>query len=272
MRSASGKSVEVIVVDASRDRTAEIVRADYPSVRLFSMPAGSLAPELWSRGLSEAKGSAVAFTTGHFVVPHSWLSNLSSALDANTAGAGGSFALDAGGSLVDAAIYFLRYSAFFPRTTTVSEHAPEISSDNSMYQRSALTKYAHAIDGGFWEVELHHALRADGARLAIVPDATILFAKSFPLSVISKHRFAHGKHFGQWRVSTGTSALRIAAASPLVPFALLFRATRRVREARGNSMLLALCSPIFLWLAACWAAGEVAGALGQRPINHAHRS
>jgi hypothetical protein len=272
MRSASGKSVEVIVVDASRDRTAEIVRAQFPSATIVSMPAGTLAPDLWSRGLSVAKGSMVAFTTGHFVVPASWLSTLSSALDVTTSGAGGPFALDEGASLTDAAIYFLRYNAFLPRSTTVSREVPQIAADNSMYDRSALTNHARSIADGFWEVELHRDLHADGNQLVIVPDATILFAKSFPLPVISRQRFAHGKHFGRWRVSSGMSALRIAAISPLVPFALLFRAARRVRAARANFSLLALCSPIFLWLAACWAAGEVVGAIAAGPMNDAHRS
>ena len=272
IKSASGKSVEVIVVDASRDRTAEIVRSEWPSVTLIPMRAGTLAPDLWSRGFSEAKGSVIAFTTAHFVVPESWLTNLSSALDANTVGAGGEFALDSGASLTDAAIYFLRYSSFLPKSETMSREVDEIAADNSMYQRHALTRSANAATDGFWEVEVHHRLREQGGRLRIIPAATILFAKSFPLSVISRHRFAHGKHFGRWRASTGASAFRIAAVSPLVPFALLFRAARRVIEAHSNVALLLLCSPIFLWLAACWAAGEAVGAASARRVNDARRS
>jgi hypothetical protein len=266
--SAQGKPTEVIVVDASRDRTSDVIRAEFPQTKLVTMPPGTLAPDLWSRGLAESTARAVAFTTAHFVVPPSWISDLCSALAPGVAGAGGAFALENDASLLDRAIYYLRYSAFLPGAHAANSTVNEIAADNSMYHRDALDLHSAALADGLWEVELHHHLRAAGARLTMVPSATIAFAKSFPASVISRHRFAHGKHFGRWRVSTGASAMRILMLAPLVPFALLARARRRVREAEGDSFRLAACFPIFLWLAACWAAGEAVGALsGQQGID-----
>ncbi|HUQ19403.1 MAG TPA: glycosyltransferase [Gemmatimonadaceae bacterium] len=269
LRSASGKSAEVIVVDASTDRTAEIVRSEWPSVTLITLPIGALAPHLWARGIIEAKGSVIAFTTGHFVVPPTWLTDLYGELDHGVAGAGGTFELGNGASLTDAAIFFLRYSGFLPNAATSGCDVREIAADNSIYQRSALVQN---LEYGFWEVELHHLLREQGARLTMVSPPTIVFEKSFPLSVISRHRFAHGKHFGRWRVATGSSALRMVAVSPLVPFLLFFRATQRASAARANVVALFKSSPIFLLLAACWAFGEAVGALGSRRITDAHRN
>jgi hypothetical protein len=269
--SAQGKSTEVIVVDASRDSTSQVIRTEFPEIKLVTMPPGTLAPDLWSRGLAESNARAVAFTTAHFVVPSAWIADLYSALDTGVAGAGGAFSLDEGASVLDRAIYYLRYSAFLPGAHGASGAVNEIAADNSMYHRDALDLHSAVLADGLWEVELHHHLRAEGAKLTMVPRATIAFAKSFPASVISRHRFAHGKHFGRWRVNTGASATRIVLLAPLVPFALLARASRRVRAAEGDSFRLASCFPVFLWLAACWAAGEAAGALSAQRSD-AHRS
>jgi glycosyltransferase involved in cell wall biosynthesis len=258
--SADENKAELIVVDASRDNTAQIIRTDFPGVKLITMPPGTLAPDLWSRGVRESRAHAIAFTTANFVVPPTWISDLSAALEQGVAGAGGAFSLDDGASLLDRAIYYLRYSAFLPGAHDAEPIVAEIAADNSMYQREALDLDPAILADGFWEVELHHHLRSAGSRLAMVPRATIAFAKSFPVSVISRHRFAHGRHFGRWRVKLGARPWKILLVSPLVPFALLARASRRVRRAEGDSLRLAACFPIFLWLAACWAAGEVAGA------------
>lgn len=53
---------------------------------------------------------------------------------------------------------------------------------------------------------------------------------------------------------------RIVLAAPVVPFVLLFRILRRVGKAGGDIGLVVKCSPLILWLAACWAAGEADGA------------
>jgi hypothetical protein len=218
------------------------------------MTPGTLAPHLWSRGFAESQGGAVAFTTAHFVVPSTWIADLNAALESGSAGAGGTFSLDEHASLLDKAIYYLRYSAFLPGAYRSGGEVSEIAADNSIYRRKTLEGASASLANGFWEAELHHQLRATGGRLMIVPRATIAFAKSFPATVMARHRFEHGKHFGRWRVSTGASPVRIALLAPLVPFALLARASRRAREAEGDSLRVASCFPIFLWLAACWAA------------------
>jgi hypothetical protein len=259
--SAQASKAELIIVDASRDDTAQIITTDFPGIKLITMPPGTLAPDLWSRGVRESSARAIAFTTAHFIVPPTWISDLSAALETGAAGAGGSFALGDDASLLDRAIYYLRYSAFLPGAHDGQPIVAEIAADNAMYRREALDLDPAMLVDGFWEIELHHHLRAAGSRLTMAPRATIAFAKSFPLSVISRHRFAHGRHFGRWRVKMGARPWRILLVSPLVPFALLARASRRVRRAEGDSFRLAACFPIFLLLAACWAAGEVAGAL-----------
>ena len=272
LTSAGERNVEVIVVNASRDRTAGIVRLHFPDVRMIPMSPGTLTPNLWSQGLANSNGRVVAFTTGHHVVSEAWIAELSSGLESGAAGAGGPVSLAERSGLVDAAVYFLRYSAFMPGDTTESHETDEIAGDNAIYRRDAIDRHAGALRDGLWDVELHHLLRAEGQRLMMIKRATAAFGQSFPLGVISRHRFAHGKHFGRCRVfQLGVSRLRIILAAPLVPFVLLVRAGRRVKRGDKHLGLFMRCSPIFLWLAACWALGEAAGATLTAPPANANR-
>jgi glycosyltransferase involved in cell wall biosynthesis len=264
--SCASVRAEVIVVDASTDETASLVRQYFPTVKLICLAPGTLTPMLWSTGIASARGKRIATTTGHFVVPASWAGDLSAALDSGAAGAGGPVALRRDASLVDRAIYFLRYSAFVPSDSRKVTKVSEIAGDNAMYERSLFEENRHLLADGFWEVTMHRAMRAKAQRLVIVQSATAEFGKSFSLALISRHRFAHGRHFGAWRVrQAGTSAARIAGAAPFVPFLLLARSARRGLRSAGDVAGFLMAAPVILWLASCWSLGEALGALQSRP-------
>ena len=263
--SCTGLRAEVIVVDASTDQTASLVREYFPAVKLICLAPGTLTPVLWATGIASARGARVATTTGHFVVPDSWARDLSAALQSGAAGAGGPVVLKSGASIVDRAIYYLRYSAFLPTDELAVAVVPEIPGDNAMYDRSVLDEHRSLLADGFWEVELHRALRAKGQTLVMVQSAAAEFGRSFPLAPISRHRFAHGRHFGAWRVrEKADSASRIAFTAPAVPLVLLVRIARRVLRSGRSLPGFLIAAPLILWLAACWALGEAVGAMKSR--------
>jgi len=259
--SARGQNVEVIVVDASHDKTAGLVRLHFPDVKLVPMRVGTLTPRLWLEGYARASGSIVAFTIGHCVVPSVWVAELQSALSSGAAGAGGPITLAPDSSLLDAAVYFLRYSAFMPGPSDDPHPVSEIAGDNSMYVRASVDSHSTPGADGFWEVDVNRRLRNAGMTLQMVPRAAVTFGRSAPLGVMSRHRFAHGAHSGKWRsIENGINPWRIILAAPLVPFVLLLRIFNRVRSARGNIAPVLKSSPLIIWLAACWATGEAVGA------------
>jgi glycosyltransferase involved in cell wall biosynthesis len=263
--SCGGLGAEVIVVDASSDETASLVRRYFPAVKLIRLAPGTITPVLWSTGVACAEGKRIATTTGHFVVPDSWARDLSAALDRGATGAGGPVALRTGASLVDRAIYYLRYSAFLPTGADTVAEVSEIAGDNAMYERSVFEEHQSLLAGGFSEVAMHRAMRAKGQRLVMVQSATAEFGNSFPFPLISRHRFAHGRDFAAWRVrQTGISASRIVVTAPVVPFVLLVRCARRVVRSGRDLPGFLMATPVILWLAACWAAGEALGAMRSR--------
>jgi hypothetical protein len=62
-------------------------------------------------------------------------------------------------------------------------------------------------------------------------------------------------------VAHGSSALRIVVAAPFVPLILVWRAAWRALREREHRKRFLLALPLFLALAAAWAAGEAHGAL-----------
>lgn len=256
----TGLAAEVLVVHSSQSGLAHRVSSAHPRVRLLAAPAGALVPELWGLGLAAARGEAVAFTTGHCVVPSGWAHALLGALARGATGAGGALRLATGTGPVDWAVYLLRYSAFLPPLP--DGEVAELPGENAAYQRSALLRHAVGLGEGFWEVEFHRRIRAEGGRLVGVPEATVDLGPSFSFASFFRQRFQHGAHFGEYRVSTaGAPRWRGVVAAPLVPFLLSARILRRVapRSELRTRALLAL--PLLLPLACAWAAGEAWGAL-----------
>ena len=260
-RSCEGLGSELIVADASSDDTAVQVRALGGPVTLISSAPGTVAPELWAAGYRRATGRVVAFTTGHGLVAPGWATALVQAIDNGATGAGGPLVLANNTGPVDWAIFYLRYAGFMPHTLGSGRTAGEIAGDNSAYARTALDAHSATFERGFWEIDFHRRIRAQGGWLVAVPSATVEFGRSFPFARILRHRFVHGRSFGAARVSSGARAVwQILFAAPLVPFVLAGRAAGRA--ARGPSPWRFVAAlPWFLILASAWAAGEAWGAL-----------
>jgi len=172
--------VDVIVVDdGSRDDTVAIARAHGATV-LQSHAAGASAAR--NLGIRHATSRVVAFTDADCTVPATWLATLLHAIDATGAtGAGGSQqnVFPAGVPGADAFEAFFRLASvvsdYTRRNGSAMREVTHNASCNSAYVRAALLE----VDGfteGLWpgeDVDLDLRLRARGARLVFVPDATV---------------------------------------------------------------------------------------------------
>ena len=261
-KSLKGIDAELIVVDASRDRSADIAEEMLGSKSVVRRPAGTLTPELWADGIRRSRGRTVALTTGHFVVPPVWARELMAGVAAGAHGAAGTFALSSETSATDWAVFYLRYSEFLVEPNGVRRGLSNIPADNAAYDGEAVRAHVTSAGEGFWEVEFHRRLQATGGTLSLVPNATAVYERSFPFGTIASHRFRHGRHAGAWRASTGQrSSWLLAATSPLVPFALASRVWGRVRGLAEHRSRFLRSLPQFMVLACLWAAGEALGAI-----------
>jgi hypothetical protein len=274
-----GEADEVIVVDASREATAHdvcrvgtahraiptqgMVGSAHPTrgeVRILRRPVGRLAPELWRDGLDATDAPLVAFTTAAMVPEPGWRAAMLDRLDATGAAAvGGPIAPGSTLSATDRAVYLLRYASYLPPLPEPS--ALEPPGDNAVYRRAALHGLEPLWAGGFWEVEIHRALRARGATLAIAPGATVTYQGGARLAPMLRQRLAHARRYGRSRAGRMGPAERLAraAAAGAVPALLLGRIAAAL-VARGERLgpWMSALPPLSLLLAA-WAAGEARG-------------
>ena len=262
----SGTRSEVIVVDASRDASADIAEQLRTGAQMIRCVPGTLTPELWAEGIARSTGRVVVLTTGHFVVGPTWVQNLAAAVEQGDTGAAGRMDLANETSVTDWAVFYLRYSEFFNEPEQPRRGVSGIPADNAAYHGDTIRRFVKTSIDGFWEVEFHRQLRGGGGSLAFVPGATARYARSFPMATIARHRFHHGRHAGAWRVSIGErSRAAIVALSPLVPAALAVRTWRRVRSVGPHRRRFLRALPAFLVLAGMWAIGEAVGALTGAP-------
>lgn len=257
----AGISSEIIVADASRDRSAELVDG-HPAVHLIRRDPDTLTPVLWADGIAASKGRYVALTTGHCIVRPGWAEALLESLEAGAGGVGAGLELDGTVRSLDRAIFYLRYNAFLEQNRGEIREVHEIAGDNAAYVGDDVRRYVSEHPEGFWEIDYHRVVRARGGTIVANPAAVADFGHSFPFRVILRHRFDHGRHFGTWRVhEAGQSRLRVLAAAPLVPLVLLGRAGRRAWAWTGHRGSFLRGAPAFIALAAAWAAGEGVGCM-----------
>jgi hypothetical protein len=254
----SGLSAEILIVGMVGTRFPR-----RPGLRAIDAPADAVTPDLWALGIAQARGPVVALTTGHVIVGPGWARALIGALGAPAGAAGGSLGIGPGTSLVDWAIYYLRYTPFLAETWPDGAVAGEIAGDNAAYCKTDLDRHASMFAHGFWEVDFHRVLRGDGRTIVATRGAHADLGPGFRARSFCRHRFRHGVTFGRARVGRGESRARLVLGAPLVPLVLAARIGRRIAPYRAHLARFAASLPILLLFASSWAAGEAMGALSR---------
>ena len=250
---------EVIVVDASSDGTADLIAAGFPQVRLLRRPPGRLAPELWRDGIEATSAPVVALSTTRMFPDPGWCRAMLARQGATGAAVVGGPIRPADCHPLGKAIYLLRYVNYL--LPLIEPERIEPPGDNAVYRRDRLVELESLWERGFWEVEIHEALRARGDRVIMADDGVVNYSGEGRFLPLLGQRFAHARHYGASRARGLGVAARLAriVLAPLVPAVLLGRIVSRVR-ARGHSLgpwLPAL--PYLLPLLVAWSLGEARG-------------
>jgi hypothetical protein len=252
-----GLDAEILVVDASGEPAERLIGDSFPTVRVSSLPTGTLVPALWGAGLAEARGRVVAFTIGQCIVGQGWARAMLQGVATGAVGVGGRLDVRRGTTATGRATFYLRYSAWLG---VPDGPAHEIAGDNAAYDHEALREVRDSAGGPFWEIEAHARFRALGRTLVVHPGATAWFTDETALGTMVARRFAHGRHSGAFRVrSRIRTRWQMVLGAPLVPLVLLVRVGRRVARAPGHLLSFLSSMGAFLVLASAWAAGEAVG-------------
>jgi len=243
----------------------------YHWVQWVNTESGVLIPHLWGIGMARATGRIVAITTAHFTPAPDYIAAIRAAharLDA--VGVGGRIDPPRGGSTVDWATYFLRYSLYL--TWDREKNVTDIAGDNASYKRAALAAHPHFLREGFWEADFHRAVLAEKKTLRFVPAIRVTQQKSFGFRRFIRQRYRHGTQFGLARMRGRGYAVRLtwAMGLPLIPLVLLAKITRRVACNGHHLGPFIRCLPVLLTFLLGWSAGEVRGYLTRDDYSAPH--
>jgi hypothetical protein len=261
---------EVLVVDSSRDGTADEIAASFPRVRVLRREPGWLAPELWRDGLEATDAPLVAISTTRMSPAPGWRRAMLETLEATGAAVVGG-PIEPSGSYgrdhVSMAIYLLRYINYLPPLIDPDRIDPP--GDNAVYVRDRLDGLEALWAEGFWEVEIHRALRMRGESAVMACGAAVVHTEEGRFLPLLPQRHAHARHYGASRARRFGTADRLVriAMSPLVPAVLLSRIIAAL-SARGQSLSRWMPAlPYLLPLLAAWSLGEACGMYFKHPTK-----
>jgi len=254
LASLAGQTNGAEVLVCEPEPSPESVQRRFPFAR-FLEPREALVPELWSDGIEAATGEAVALTISPMRVSPDWVATLRRLLVGSDA-VGGAIDPAEGIRIRDWAEYFCRYSR--DMRPFEAHECLDIPGDNAGYRRDALELVPDVYQSGFWEPDVHRALKAHSARLWHAPELVVYQGASAGIAAFAHQRLRHGRLYGHQRgvhFGAGRNLLGVVAA-PLVPFVMTLRVVRQVMRKRRHRLRLLLASPLVFYFNVVWAGAE----------------
>ncbi len=256
---------EVIVVDSSDDGTDEIIRQEFPQVRLLRLEARTSSGAARNHGVESAKGAYVAFTDADCLVARDWLVRLHQRhQEGEYAAVGGSIANGTPGSWVGSADYLLAFSEFLPQSP--ERLVANIPTSNICYPRAVLTtaRFNDGPQGEYFTSDdwiLNWELFRRGAKLLFDPAIQVVHLNRTRLRAFLEHQHLLGRSSCWARKCTDLPGRifvdrpLLGAAMPSLRIARIVVRLSRI-ERRAVLRFLAL-SPLTFLGATVWAAGFV---------------
>jgi len=253
---------EVIVVACGPAKYAERLKQEFPWARVIPSLERETVPELRKIGVEHAKGAIIAIIEEHCLAAPDWLPRIVAAHASGTYGAVGGPVVDyAYPKLRDWVVYFCEYNGYLPPWK--DSDTDNLGSANIAYSREVLVKYKDLVSNGYWEAGLHPRLLADGVKFRAVPEMVVHHRGPFPYGYYLEQRYWFSRAFAGCRSRDlpFTRKLAYLAASPLIPFLLLARMTRRIVEKNCRVGKFAQVVPLLIPVLIVYVAGEFVGYL-----------
>ena len=266
MRQQDGSpDYEVIVADRRLDQITELIRDNYPEVRLLLCGAGTPLPELRTRALECARSEYVVVTEDHCVPPKYWLASMLEAFEASpreTVAVGGPVENGVTDSALDWATFLCEYSAFVGPIP--NGPAPSLPGMNIAYRRSALIELGREVlTCGFWETTVHSLFKRKDLLLYQSNSIQIFHKKKFSLRLFIHQRFLYSRYYAGLRMSRSTPAARLlmSVLTLGLPALLLLRICRNLTAKKRLTGQFARALPYLTVFVVIWAFGELVGYL-----------
>jgi glycosyltransferase involved in cell wall biosynthesis len=253
---------EIIVADSSTDGTDQIIREQFPTVRLLHFAEPLTLAQLRGKGIAIAKGSVIAILDPYSIVNEHWLAELIQAHQhIPNLIIGGTVDLYNADEqdLLTWAIYINEYGMFMPPLEAGEMEI--LPGSNISYKRSALFDGEYPKHNEFWKTFVNQSMEETGSGLWQAPSIRVYLHKPIAFWDFFHTRFDHGRCFAGMRTMHLSMAERLfrALTTPLLPVVFLWRWGRRYwRKGRYRAKFL-LTLPLQILLFSNWAWGECVG-------------
>jgi hypothetical protein len=259
------KAHEVIIADRRNDNISVEIAREYPEVKLISCEEDTTLPQLLTLALWHATGEFVVVTEDHCVPRADWFSNICDAFErapSQTVAVGGCVENGLPHTNFDWATFLCEYCHFlYP----VPEGETEVLAGvNIAYRKTVLDELPEgALNSGFWETNVHPALRKRGYTLYSSNDIMVYHRKNFSLKLFVTQRFQYSRHYAGTRFERDQLAVRVMAAlfCPLLPALLLLRMMSSICKKRRMYSEFIFALPYLVIFVSIWAFGEFWGYL-----------
>ena len=260
-QSRNGFDAEIVVVDATDERTADYIANDFPHVKLIRLPERVGIPEMRPIGMREAAGDYLIVIEDHCIAPENWFAEIARAHDAGYAVVGGAVENGATKRLMDWAVFLCEYSGFM--SPIPDGDAEFVTGNNVSYRREAIEQIDESTKKDFWEYFLQAELRKKNVKFLSAPAITINHKKEFGFFYFLSQRFHYSRSFAAMRnrKSNALQKFIYLAYTPLSPFHLTWRIVKNVLQKKRHRKKLLLSLPLLAMFMCSYAAGELAGQL-----------
>ena len=281
------KPLEVIVVDSSKDATAEIVQHFFPQVQLIHLNERAEPGTARNIGIRESKGSIVCLIDSDCIADPSWLQNICEAHESDYAAVGGSVCNANPEKQVGWAGYFAEFREFFPYHH--KQFMRNIPSCNISYKRWVFEKYGYFCDILPDRIQHKHPQQEDfvlnlklysgGEKILFDPRIRVSHINMTSIKRFFIHQYRIGRstslllrHFpfleGGRIVKSRILTLLAAPLLPIVKFWNTFRVAALSKEYKHQFLLI---SPLLLVGLLAWGGGFARGVFyAEPPLNDKH--
>jgi hypothetical protein len=253
-------SAEVIVADCVGTAVTDLLRDEYPEVKLIAFSEFKTVAILRSAAILAAQGKILAITEDHCIPPLNWYKSIWQAhLKYPAVAIGGAVDNGAIDSLLDWAVFFCEYGKFMSPAPNGIVH--DLPAPNVSYKRSALITIKAQIEQGYQETVIHPYLESQGEILWSDPTISMIHHKHFTLTDFLTERYHYSRAFAGRRNKTMQPFRRLfyLCLAPLLPPLLLVRLGRQVLSRQQYLTKFCLCLPYLVIFTVIWSIGEIVG-------------
>jgi glycosyltransferase involved in cell wall biosynthesis len=253
------KLAEIIVVDSSQDRTARIVREQFPQVRLFHFENRKFCGDARNIGIAQARADIVAFIDADCTATPDWMKEILRAHRSSAMAVGGAIMNKRVRNPVAWAAYFCEFSRFMPGLPAA--WLDDMAGANVSYKKEIFQRFGILIEGTYCsDTEFHWRLKREGVKIHFMPSIQVTHDGPFHFRKFIVHEFEHGRYFGCVRVKYQPmhfpSRMIYTLLFWLIPFKLYSEILMRNAKSVRFFPYFILASPFLLIALYAWSLGE----------------